>query len=323
MASLCRDRQRFLGAHPWTDTAKAVWRETHQRLERGDLAWRPVEYVSRNNASKAPDQRPQYQVCEVPYGLKDKEAPAGFHPLRWIFVWSSAKAQQDARQRHQALTAGAQALKRIKSLLGRYDYTKRKTIEARVEKALREAHASAYFLYTLTGTEEDQDWKLTYRQQADVVTDHTEFDGLALLCTSVPAEDLAAGQAMVKYKEQVSVEQTIDFIKSPVQIRPVWLHSPKRIAGLTLLIMLAVLAAALLEYQVRRWIAKTGRLVRGVRPEGRDDPYPTAKALLRAFQDYALVIVRRGKTAVEVHYSKLRPVQQQIWRIMELPPLPS
>jgi hypothetical protein len=40
--------------------------------------------------------------------------------------------------------------------------------------------------------------------------------------------------------------------------------------------------AALLEHQVRRWIAKTGKLLKGSMPEGRDNPYPTAKAMLRA-----------------------------------------
>jgi transposase len=323
LLSFCRDQQRFLGAHPWTDTAKTVWQDTRQRLDQGELTWTEVEYVSRNNARKPLDQRPHYRVCEVPHRLPDEQSPAGSHTLRWIFVWSSEKAQQDAQQRQKALTAGTHALKRIKTLLGKYDYKTRATIEARIEKALREAKASVYFTYTLAGTEEDQDWKLSYRQQSRVVTEKAEFDGIALLCTNAPAEELSAGQAMVKYKEQVCVEQTIDFVKSPVQMRPMWLHSPKRLAGLTLLIMVAVLAAALLEHQVRRWIAKTGRLVRGVRPEGRDDPYPTAKAMLRAFQDYALVIVRRGKDRVEVRHPKLRPVQQQIWRIMELPPLPS
>ena len=323
MASFCRDRQRFLGAHPWTDTAKAIWRDTRQRLEQGELAWTEVEYVSRNNAHKAPDQRPRYRVCEIPYVLKDKQAPNGTPTLRWSFVGSSDKAEQDARQRHTALSQGAQALKRIKTLLGKYDYTTRDIIEARVAKALREANASAYFPYTLTGTDEDQDWKLSYRQQAEVVAEKGEFDGVALLCTNAPAEDLPADQAMVKYKEQVHVEQTIDFIKSPVHIRPLWLHSPQRIAGLTRLIMVAVLVAALLEHQVRRWIAKTGRLVRGLRPEGRDDPYPTAKAMLRAFQNYALVIMRQGNGRVEVHHPKLSSGQQQIWHIMELPPLPA
>ena len=66
---------------------------------------------------------------------------------------------------------------------------------------------------------------------------------------------------MVKYKEQINVEQTIDFTKSPMQIRPIWLHSLKRLAGLTLLIMIAVLVASLLVYQVRRHIAQTEELV--------------------------------------------------------------
>ena len=60
------------------------------------------------------------------------------------------------------------------------------------------------------------------------------FDGVALLCSNVPATDWSAGTLMLKYKEQVGVEQAIDFIKSPVQIRPLWLHQPKRLAGLTL-----------------------------------------------------------------------------------------
>jgi len=72
-------------------------------------------------------------------------------------------------------------------------------------------------------------------------------NGVVLLCTNVPMERLSPGEVMKKYKEQVSVEQTFDFFKSPVQIRPLWLHSPRRLAGLTLLIMLAVLIATLHE----------------------------------------------------------------------------
>jgi hypothetical protein len=66
--------------------------------------------------------------------------------------------------------------------------------------------------------------------------------------------------------------------------------------------------AALLEHQVRRWIAKIGELLKGLMPEGRDNPYPTAKAMLRAFQSYALVIVRRDKGR-QVHHPKLRNVR--------------
>jgi transposase len=321
MVAFCRQGQLFLAAHPWTDTAKGVWWRTWQQLHTGQLGWIPVDYVSRNQARKPAEKRPQYRVCEVAYTLPDKAQPSG-HSLRWVFVWSSDKAEHDARQRTKALQSGQEALQRTARLLGKYDYTTRKTIEARLDKALHKAKAHQYFTYTLDGSDEDQAWQLHWEQPQNVVAADERFDGISLLCTNVPAERLSAGEVMVKYKEQVQIEQTIDFIKSPVQIRPMWLHSPKRLAGLTLLIMIAVLVAALLEHQVRRWIAKAGRQLRGLMPEGRDNPYPTAKALLRAFQDYALVIVRHGKHHEEVHHPQLRPVQQQISDILGLSPLP-
>lgn len=321
MRTFCRHKQWFLAPHPWTDPAKAVWAQTWDQLQTGQRHWQPVTYVSRNNARKPAAKRPQYQVCEVTYTLKDPEHKPG-HDLRWVFVWSSDKADRDARQRDKALQAGELALQRLSRLLGKYDYTDRPTIELRLVKALQQAKASQYFAYSLTGTTEAQDWQLQWQLRQTVITEAERFDGISLLCTNAPTTHWSPGEVMIKYKDQVRVEQTIDFIKSPVQIRPMWLHSPQRLAGLTLLIMIAVLVAALLEHQVRRWIAKTGHLVRGLRPEGRDDPFPTAKAMLKAFQHYAVVIVRHGKRRQEIHHPKLRSVQQQIWNIMELDPLP-
>jgi transposase len=217
------------------------------------------------------------------------------------------------------LQAGEQALRRIAGLLGKYDYKDRQTIETRLTEALRKAKAQRYFSYTLQGTAEGQDWALRWQRQEAVISNEQCFDGMALLSSNVLARRLSAGAVMVKYKEQVYVEQTIDFIKSPVQIRPMWLHKPKRLVGLTLLIMIAVLVAALLEHQIRRWIAKTGQKLKGLMPEGRDNPYPTAKALLRAFGDYALVVRSDGHGS-EVHPAKLRSIQQQIWDALDLPP---
>jgi transposase len=317
LLAFCRTDQLFLAAHPWTDTAKMVWLRTWGELQAGKRAWTSAEYVSRNEAHKAAEKRTQYRVCEVEQTLFDEQDHKTYG-LRWVFSWSSRKAEQDANKRHKALEAGEQALQRIAHLLGKYDYIRRAIIQSRIDRTLNQAKAKSYFQYTLTGTDEDQAWELHWEKQAQVVTQAARFDGVMLLCTNVPTERLSAGDVMVKYKAQINVEQTIDFIKSPVQIRPMWLHSPKRLAGLTLLIMIAVLVAALLEYQVRRHIAQTGELVRGLMPENRDNPYPTAKKLLRAFQSYTLVIVRHPDSHEEVHYPKLRSVQQQIWNIMQL-----
>lgn len=324
LLAFCRTDQLFLAAHPWTDTAKAVWLRTWGELQAGKRVWSAAEYVSRNEAHKPAEKRTQYRVCEVEQTLFDEQERQSYR-LRWVFSWSSRKAGQDANKRHKALEAGEQALQRIARLLGKYDYIRRAVIQSRIDQALNKAKAKAYFQYTLIGSDEDQAWELGWERQTKVLTQAERFDGVMLLCTNVPAERLSAGDIMIKYKTQINVEQTIDFIKSPVQIRPMWLHSPRRLAGLTLLIMIAVLVAGLLEYQIRRHIAQTGELVRGLMPENRDNPYPTAKKLLRVFRSYALVFVRHSDGQEEVHYPKLRPVQQQIWNIMQLswPPAPT
>lgn len=322
LLKFCQQHQRCLGAHPWTETAQAVWVDTAAQLAAGQLVWQAVDYVSQNHARKPEAERPVYRVCEVPHRLVDPQT-GEVHLLRWIFSHSSDKAAGDARRREKVLAAGEEVLRHMVRRVGKYTYTTRAVIEARLTQELRQAKALDYFSYTLTGMDGQKEWQLRWRRCAKAIDAEALFDGVALLCTNVPVADWSASRAMIKYKEQVVAEQAIDFIKSPVQIRPMWLHQPRRIAGLTLLVMLATLLAALLERQVRRWIAKQGARFQGwqgLRPGRRRTKTPTSEALLRAFADYALVIVRR-RGREQIHVPDLRPLQQQIWDALQLPPI--
>lgn len=316
LLTMVRTGQLFLAAHPWTETTKNLWRATWKQLERGERQWQDVPYVPRYQAQWAPEKQTKYRVCEVVYPLSDPQTGQTY-ALRGFFTWSSNKAKRDAQHRQQALAAGEQALQRLARLVGKYDYTNRHTILSRVEKALRQAEAQAYFRITLLGPEEHQSWSLTWERCDDVIADAASFDGIAFLCSNIPSERLPAEASIVKYKGQIGVEQTIDFIKSPVQIRPMWLHSPKRLAGLTLLIMLAVLMAALLEYHIRRYLAHTQQPLQGLMPEHRDNLYPSARMLLQAFHDVVLVVLRWSDGQEELHFSQLRPVQRQILDILK------
>jgi transposase len=319
MLELCKTGQAFLGAHPWTDSAKAKWEQIWQELQSGKRSWTEVDYVARNDQRKGVESRPRYRVCEVGHELEDKITGKSY-PLRWVFSWNSNKAELDARQRQKALESGEQALQKIAHLLGKYSYTKRTIILDRLGKLLKKAHANLYFQYNLTGSDEKQDWQLIWKYDLEAVAHSVGFDGVVLLCTNISSEQLSPGEVMKKYKEQVSVEQTFDFIKSPVQIRPLWLHAPQRLAGLTLLIMLAVLIATLIEHRVREHIAKNKKLLKGLMPENRDNPYPTAEKLLKAFQDYTIVVTRFANGHHEVHYPKPRPIQRQILNILSNSP---
>jgi transposase len=321
MLELCRHDWRFLAPHPWTPTAKAAWRETWEKIEGGLLTWRPLDYLSQNEARKAAEKQAKYRACEIPYRLDDQQFKTSYQ-LRWLFVHSSRGAESAARQREKALLAGETSLSRLAGLVGKYHYRKRETITKRIDRDLSKAKASAYFKYTLTGTEGERDWRLQWERDQATIAEETKFDGISLMCANAPASDLSANEVVSKYKEQIKVEQTIDFIKSPVELRPTWLHNPKRIAGLTLLIMIAVLVAMLLEYQVRRLLKERRKKIEGLRPEGRKDPAPTAKSLLRSFSDYSLVVIKYSDGSQEVRYPKFKHVPQQIWDLLGLPPLP-
>jgi transposase len=321
MLAFCRQRQQFLTAHPWTETVKALWLATEARLAAEELAWEPVAYTSRNDAPKPPDQVPHYRVVEGTGELADA-ARETTYPLRFIFVHSSEKAAQDAARREAALAKGEAALAQIAGRLGKYDYKTRAVIAGRLDAALRKAHAQPYLRYTLVGEDGGRAWMLRGERDTAALAEAARFDGVTVLCTNVLPARLTAPAAMVQYRQQVRVEQTIDFLKSPVQIRPMWLHSPQRLAGLTLLVMIAVLVASLIEARVRQWIATTGCLVTGLKPEGRDNPSPTATAILRAFADYTVVTLRHPGGQQTWHYPQLRAVQQQLWEILKLPPLP-
>jgi transposase len=320
MIECCWMNQYFLASHPWTPTAKQMWCETFAALEAGKQSWQELSYLSINEARKAPDKRVQYRVYEVVSQLEDPERGANY-TLRRLFIHSSKMAAAAAQLRQTALEKGESALKRIARLLGKYQYRQRDFIEQRIREELRRAKAANYFTYTLSGTDGERDWRLQWERNEPAIAQAASFDGISLLCTNAPANALSSDDAWRKYKEQIGVEQAIDFIKSPVQIRPTWLHLPQRIAGLTLLVMIAVLIAMLLEFEVRKLLKEHKKQIKGLRPEGRKTPAPTAKSLLRAFNDYSLVVIKHIDGTAEVHYPKLKSVPQQIWDLLKLPPL--
>ena len=194
---LCKTGQSFLGAHPWTETAKTKWEQTWQELQSGKRSWTEVDYIARNDQRKPAESRPRYQVCEVAHDLKD-EITGESYLLRWIFSWNSSKAKLDTRQRLKELNAGEQALQKVTRLLGKYDYNSRATILERLEKLLKKAHASLYFQYNLVGSDEKQDWQLIWNCNLDAIAQAGRFDGLVLLCANVPMERLSPGEVMKK-----------------------------------------------------------------------------------------------------------------------------
>jgi len=63
---------------------------------------------------------------------------------------------------------------------------------------------------------------------------------------------LSASDALVHFKAQDAVEKSHGYLKGPLRVHPLYLHSDQRIEGLIFVTLLALLVRALLELRCRR-----------------------------------------------------------------------
>ena len=119
----------FLCAGAFTQPLQARFREVKHQLK-------PVDYCSQADASKAPEERDQYQACEE----SDKvvgvfEGRNVGVKYRLIFVHSSAKAKQQAATRERHLTKIRAEFAQVEKILGKYSLKTEEAIRRRLEQA--------------------------------------------------------------------------------------------------------------------------------------------------------------------------------------------
>jgi len=140
-------------------------------------------------------------------------------------------------------------------------------------------------------------WRLNHA----ALTEDAGFDGIYGLLTNDTSPEASLHRVFHDYKGQPKVEGRFHAIKAlPIQVRPLWLHQPKRIASLIFVVMIALFIFALIEREARRAVRATGEPFRGVRPDGRDQLPITTPVLFDAFQSLTLV-TQRLRVGDEIH----------------------
>ncbi|HLQ22222.1 MAG TPA: IS1634 family transposase [Gemmatimonadales bacterium] len=216
--------------------------------------------------------------------------------LRRLFVQSLDDRRAARHQRAKDLARARRALWQIQARLGRPAYRQRVVVERKVAAAVAKVHAWIRTNVQETPQGLDVRWRLDRRRLREEAT----FDGIYCLLTNWPLAEADLRAVFRAYKEQIQVEQRFRVTKHPpVQVRPVWLHQPKRIASLLFVVMVAVFLFALLEREARRVVQASGQVFTGVRPEGRDHLPITARVLLEGFAPLSL-IKQRLRVGAEV-----------------------
>src|SRR5262249_18620009 len=299
----CRARARFVGP------------TSLKPADRGRLRqlWAAGQPLHRRDPPRAPQRasRGRYWARECAEDGADRvrEPPYG---LRRLFVQSLDDRRAARHQRAKDLVHARRALGQIQARLGRPAYRQCAVVQRKVAEAV--AKVRAFVLVEVVETPQGLAvrWRLDHRR----LQEEARFDGVYCLLTNWPLTEADLRTVFAAYKEQILVEQRFRVTKHPpLQVRPVWLHQPKRIASLLFVVMVALFLFALIEREARRVVQATGQAFTGVRAEGRDHLPVTARVLLDAFAPLSLIQqrLRVGATVVTMSTpTTLTAIQAQI-----------
>jgi transposase len=306
LLSIAAGQGQFLSGGVLSPQLQQRYLQLSDRLHR-------VRYFPQSQAKLPPEKRDQYKAVEITEHLEGTVQQQRVRlNYRLIFVWSEAKARQEAvtRQRHVAkIRTEFEAVGRN---LGRYSLKTTEAIVRRLEKAKGMYGEGELFEYHL-----DQDAQGSFHfgwgLNAAALQRWEALEGVYALKTNLPRETYRLTKVLRLYKEQSKVERRIHHLKGPLAVAPMFLKNPERIAGLLCILIWALMVLALMERQVRRELK--GRPMYGLYPEHRPSAAPTGPALLEALSGWCIVIVRQGGT-IDRQLAEATPVQHEILKLL-------
>ncbi|HYS28664.1 MAG TPA: IS1634 family transposase [Candidatus Limnocylindria bacterium] len=273
----CRARARFLGP-------TSLQPADRTRLRQLWTAGAPFHRLDLPPADQ-PARPGRYWALECAEDWADPVRETTYR-LRRLFVQSLDDRRAARHQRAKDLARARRALWLIKARLGRPAYRQRAVVQRKVADAVAKVRPFVQVEIVETAPGLDVRWRLDHRRLREAAT----FDGIYCLLTNWPLAAAGLRAVFQAYKEQIQVEQRFRVTKHPpLQVRPVWLHQPKRIASLIFVVMVALFLFALIEREARRVVQATGQVFTGLRPEGRDHLPVTAQALLDVFAPLGLI----------------------------------
>jgi transposase len=143
--------------------------------------------------------------------------------------------------------------------------------------------------------------------------------GWRVYVTTAPPAELSLQQAVLAYRNEYLVERAMGRLKGrPLSLTPMYLEREDHATGLIRLLSLGLRVLTLLEFAVRRRVAKTPLAGLYVGNPRRATAHPTAERLLEAFQGLTLTLIREGRRW-RCHLTPLSHVQQRILALLDFP----
>ena len=289
MRMIAREQGTFLTVMPRT-RAEDKWFKEYLRDHLVD--WKEVR--REKNPRDKNGSEIVYRACESPQLSKE-----GF---RIFWYRSSQKREDDSNRRFKKMNAARSRIDALAARDGRHRFRSLEAAREDVDKVLVEMkvkrflkvriveHRFEEFVQQGPGRpgpdtryrrEEIPRFVFEVEDDGQALREEADNDGLFPLITN--SKTFTPAEALDKYKYQPYLEKRHEQMKSVLDVAPVFLKKPERVAALLLLYFLALLIFSLIERTVRREMKRKSITSLPLYPEERRCRAPTADLVLGAF----------------------------------------
>lgn len=190
-----------------------------------------------------------YSAVDTTYTF---EHDGGFFTCRAVVVKSDELAMQQAKTLDRNLGKVDAGLQKIN---GNLNKRKDKNVDYAADqiKKMLDAHGCYGKLFHVVLKEEDEGaLALTWEYEKELLEQQHRLLGKYVLATSLDQKTHDAEAVLEAYKSRHTVEDSIRTTKNTLKIRPVFLQTDERIKSLVLVMVIALIVYALIEYVCRQ-----------------------------------------------------------------------
>jgi transposase len=280
-------------------------------LAQTEGSWRTLTYRAQRARRLPPGARPRFRGAEGSIDMVGPDKVA--RRFRVLYLYGSEEAGAARASRARLLSGAEDTLARIQRGLATKPRQDPERVERRVANAVAKGRVGQWLRTEVHN--DDGNLSLRWWRDPDAVAEAERRDGLYALVTNMAPHQCSADRLLALYKDQALSERAHHFLKGPLAVRPVFLHSNRRAAALVAVCSIALLVYGLVETETRRAIAPA-RTINGLLPEQRA-ARPTAENIFRAFVGLGFQRARTT-TGLEAIPDPLSPAQQAILEALEI-----
>lgn len=307
-----------------------TWREDKQfreTLREGKVRWKRILQIpNHRRESEDPDS---FCSCE---GLDKTE-----QGYRLVWIRSSQKQKDDRLFREAQLRRADLEFAELGLKLNRRQLRTEGAIRTAVNEILKRLKVENLLHVTLKQRtqliphhlkpgrpaadstlqmEKQKSWSLHIRRNLPEITRQKRTDGVFPLITNL--ERLPKKEILLMYKYQPHIEKRFASLKTDLEIAPVYLKKPGRVAGLIHAYFLALTVGSLMERELRNAMVTEKVAALALLPENRYTKTPTCPTIMDAFSRVGWQEFNRGAERV-VFPVELSPLQEKLLSMFKAP----